>query len=122
MPSAHHVRIETTDGRLIAGRCRVARTPWARARGLLARGAAAREAGLLLRGCRSVHTVGMTAPIAVVFLDDGGRVLRVVDRLQPWRAASCRGAGQVLELAAGGTAPGALAQGDVLCMTPPSPR
>jgi uncharacterized membrane protein (UPF0127 family) len=43
----------------------------------------------------------MRFPIDVVFLDRELRVLKVVPDLQPWRAASGRGARAVLELAAG---------------------
>lgn len=47
----------------------------ARRRGL--RGRATASGALVLRRCRSVHTVGMRFPIDVVWLDRRGRVLRV---------------------------------------------
>jgi uncharacterized membrane protein (UPF0127 family) len=43
----------------------------------------------------------MRFPIDVVFLDAELRVLQVVHSVAPWRAAACRGAKVVLELAAG---------------------
>ncbi len=39
--------------------------------------------------------------IDAVFLDRSGRILRVVERIAPWRFAACPGARAVLELAAG---------------------
>jgi uncharacterized membrane protein (UPF0127 family) len=43
----------------------------------------------------------MRIAIACAFLDTHGRVLRVVDPLPTWRAASFRGAAVVLEARAG---------------------
>jgi uncharacterized membrane protein (UPF0127 family) len=56
---------------------------------------------LLIPRCRSVHTFGMRFAIDVVFLDAGGRVLRVVKRVPPCRIVSCRGARAVVEIPAG---------------------
>ena len=62
------------DGRRIA--LDVAETHAARRRGLLGR--ASLEGGaLLIRKCRSVHTIGMRFPIDVAHLDASMRVLRV---------------------------------------------
>jgi hypothetical protein len=55
-------------------------------------------AGLLLPGCRSVHTVGMRFEIDVVFLDDAGGVLRTEARVGPGRFLADRRARAVLEL------------------------
>ncbi|WP_343928249.1 DUF192 domain-containing protein [Pigmentiphaga daeguensis] len=57
--------------------------------------------GLWIVPCRAVHTVGMSWPIDVVFVDRRGRVLRIVSALRPGRAACCWRAWGVLELAAG---------------------
>lgn len=56
--------------------------------------------GLLIPGCRCVHTFGMRFPLCLVFLDADDRPLRVVERLGPRRIAACRGARAVLELPA----------------------
>ena len=68
--------------------------------------------GLLLLECGSVHTMGMSYPIDVAFLDGDGRVVRSFAGLGPWRIG-LGGAGAVhaLELPAGrlretGTVPG----------------
>jgi uncharacterized membrane protein (UPF0127 family) len=80
-------------------------TPLRRARGLLG---TTEAPPLLIAPARSVHTVGMRRPIDVVFLDGDLRVVKVVERLRPWRIAGARGAVAVLELPAGtaGVRPG----------------
>jgi len=63
----------------------VADSWWCRFRGLLARPELKPGQGLLILDCGSVHTVGMTYPIDVAFLDARGRVVRSIARLEPWR-------------------------------------
>src|ERR1700687_4882045 len=91
----------TTEGTVVCERCVIARSMFARMRGLLGRRSLAPEEGILLRPASSVHTWFMLFPIDVVFLDRDLSVLRVVPRLGPWRAVWRRGAAVVLELAAG---------------------
>jgi uncharacterized membrane protein (UPF0127 family) len=58
--------------------------------------------GVWLRPCNSVQTMGMRWPIDVIFLDVGGRVVRVVEHLDPghviWWVSGAR---STLELPAG---------------------
>ena len=91
----------STDGSVVCDRCREAKDPWSRMRGLLGRRHLDRGEGILLRPAGSVHTWFMLFPIDVLFLDRDLSVLRVVPGLRPWRAAGKRGAAAVLELAAG---------------------
>jgi Uncharacterized ACR, COG1430 len=56
---------------------------------------------LLIPRCRSVHTFGMRFRLDLVWLGRGGRVLRIDRDVPPWRVRSCRGAIEVLEVAAG---------------------
>jgi uncharacterized membrane protein (UPF0127 family) len=91
----------TADGTVVCPRCRIAKDPWTRMRGLLGRRQLDDGEGILLRPASSVHTWFMLFPIDVVFLDRELAVLRVVPRLGPWRAVWRRGAVSVLELAAG---------------------
>ncbi len=83
-----------------------------RLRGLMFARALAPERALLLTGCASVHTAFMRFAIDVLYLDDGGAIVKCVPDLQPWRASAGNigraGAGQrqrraihTLELAAG---------------------
>ena len=84
----------------------------ARSRGLLGRDGV--DGALLLRPCRSVHTVGMRFPIDVAFCDDELQVLRVVTmprhRLSRlvWRSRA------VIEAEAGAFARWGLRPGDKL--------
>lgn len=100
------------DGAVLCNRCRVAKDPWTRMRGLLGRRRLDDGEGILLRPASSVHTWFMLFPIDVVFLDRNLAVVRVVPRLRPWRAVWRRGAAAVLELAAGECAARGLTVGD----------
>lgn len=82
-------------------RIRVARRWHQRALGLLATPHLDFPVGLWIEPCNSVHMFGMRFAIDAVFLDAGGKVLRIVPQLRPWRMAGCRGARTVLELRAG---------------------
>ena len=52
---------------------------------------------LRLPRCSSIHTFGMRFAIDVVFLDRGGRVLRLERSVGARRVLRCRGAAEVLE-------------------------
>ena len=99
------------DGEVLAS-LEVAGSRRARSRGLLGRDGV--DGALLLRPCRSVHTVGMRFPIDVAFCDDELRVLRVVTmprhRLSRlvWRSRA------VIEAEAGAFARWGLRPGDQL--------
>jgi uncharacterized protein len=58
-------------------------------------------AGLLIPGCRSIHTFGMRFALDLVFLDEDGRAIAVRRAVPPRRIASDRRATAVLELPAG---------------------
>ena len=104
----------TADGRVVCPRCRIAKDPLARMRGLLGRRQLDDGEGILLRPASSVHTWFMLFPIDVVFLDCDLSVLRVVPRVRPWRAVWGRGAAAVLELAGGECAARGVGVGDRL--------
>jgi uncharacterized membrane protein (UPF0127 family) len=89
------------DGRIVCERCLVAKTPWARMRGLLGRSDLPRGEGILIRPAGSIHTFFMRFPIDAVFLDNDGKVVGIERELPPWRTARHRGTRAVLELAAG---------------------
>jgi uncharacterized membrane protein (UPF0127 family) len=100
------------DGATLVGRCYRAADRRSRLVGLLATNDLASDEGIWLEPCSSVHTFGMRIPIACVFIDADGHVLRVVRSLRPWRAASARGAAAVLEALPGTVA--TLRPGDTL--------
>jgi uncharacterized membrane protein (UPF0127 family) len=89
------------DGQILCDNCVLADTFWRRARGLLGRRSLTPGEGIVLRPEWSIHTFFMRFPIDVVFVDADQVVVKIVPRLRPWRTAVCRGAHEVVELAAG---------------------
>jgi uncharacterized protein len=55
-------------------------------------------AGLLIPGCRSVHTFGMRFPLDLIFLDRWGHVVELHRGVPSRRLFRCRKATAVLEL------------------------
>ncbi len=100
------------DGRVVCERCIVADRARHRMRGLLGRRRLQPGEGMVLRPAWNVHTAFMRFPIDVVFLDADQVVLRIEAELAPWRTVSCRGAREVVELAAGECARRGLEVGD----------
>jgi uncharacterized protein len=108
------------DGRVVCERCTVAHTMFARMRGLLGKRGLESGEGLLIRPAPSIHTFFMRFPIDVVFLSRQGEVLKVAERVPPWRARSCRHSHAVLELAAGEAGRRGIAVGDRLDTAEPA--
>jgi uncharacterized protein len=57
-------------------------------------------AGLLIPGCRSVHTLGMRFSLDLLFLDEAGRVVELHREVPPGRFIRCATAMAVLEVPA----------------------
>jgi len=89
---------------LAGRRVPVAATRRARLLGLALLDRDSAGAGLLIPGCRSVHTFGMRFALDLVFLDGAMVPVSVRRRVPPHRLALERRARSVLELPAGGTA------------------
>lgn len=83
-----------------------------RLRGLLFASPLSLNEALHIARCSDVHTIGMTYPIDVVFLDSANRVLRIVN-VKPNRWAWCRGAKAVIELTSRGASTHGFVVGDV---------
>jgi uncharacterized membrane protein (UPF0127 family) len=77
---------------------RVADRPSARLLGLAGLRAEQAGAGLLIPGCRSVHTLWMRFDLDIVFLDEGGALLTMLRGVGPRRIVFERRAAAVLEL------------------------
>jgi uncharacterized membrane protein (UPF0127 family) len=90
-----------TRGTVLCERTWDADQPLSRMRGLLGRRVLAPGEGVLSRPASSIHTAAMRRPIDVVFVDREFRVVKVVDRLPPWRVAGASQARSALEIAAG---------------------
>jgi len=89
------------DGRIVCERVVVADRAHRRMRGLLGRKYLRQGEGMVLRPGWSIHTALMRFPIDAVFLDADQIVIRIEHEVGPWRTVSCRGAREVVELAAG---------------------
>jgi len=59
------------------------------------------DEGLWIVPCAAVHTLGLTQPLDVVFLDVQDQPVRICAPLRPNRAAWCWRAHSVVELSAG---------------------
>jgi hypothetical protein len=102
---------------------RVARTLWARVRGLLGRRGLDAGEGLWIEPCSSIHMFFMRFPIDAVFTDRSGRVVRVVPHLKPWQLAlGGKGAHAVLELPESTVARSPTRPGDLLRISPAEDR
>jgi uncharacterized protein len=84
--------------------------------GLLARPALHANEALYLAPCASVHTLFMRYSIDVAFVDCQGRVLKLVHRLRPFRAAACWRAHGAVEFAAGAAARHGITEGSVIAV------
>ena len=89
------------DGRIVCERVVVADRPYRRMRGLLGRRYLRKGEGMVLRPGWSIHTAFMRFPIDAVFLDADQVVIKIEHEVGPWHTVSCRGAREVVELAAG---------------------
>jgi CheY-like chemotaxis protein len=69
---------------------------------------------MLLQPAPSIHTAFMRFPIDVVFMDGTLRVIKVIERLRPWRAVSAHRGLAVLELSVDEASRREIAVGDQL--------
>lgn len=101
-----------TRGTVLGSEVMLADGWWSRLRGYLGRAKPESGQGILLAPCKAIHTMGMSFPIDVLFLDRGGKVLASLRGVQPWRGARRVSAAKyVLEVPEGtieatGTEPG----------------
>ena len=96
------MRLDSMEEEQLPGGLRLAtaRSHWERGRGLMLLDELPPGRALRIPRCSSVHTFWMRFPIDLVWLDGGGRVLRVDSGLRR-RVAWCRGANEVVETRAG---------------------
>ncbi|MBI4492958.1 MAG: DUF192 domain-containing protein [Chloroflexi bacterium] len=92
-----------------------ARNLWTRTLGLMGRAGLPPGGGLVLDPGGSIHTCFMRFPLDVVFLDRRGKVLRVIERMPPWRVSPIVwGTRYVLELPPGTIAATGTVAGDTV--------
>jgi hypothetical protein len=106
----------------LADRGELARSFWARGRGLMGRSALPAGYALIIYPEWSIHTFFMRVPIDVLFVDGGDRVIGLRQALPPNRpfagVAPWRGR-YVIEMPAGVIGATGTAVGDQLALTPP---
>lgn len=89
-------------GRSIATSVLVADSFWLRLRGLLGRPPLRPYEGLWLIPCQQVHMFGMNYPLSVWFVNSTGRVIYIIDELEPGKMSPrIREAVSVIEFPAG---------------------
>ncbi|MGE0581792.1 MAG: DUF192 domain-containing protein [Steroidobacteraceae bacterium] len=107
------------NGRLLEPPVLMCETFIERARGLVLRRRQRAPTVVKIAPCAGVHTMGLSAPIDVVFTDRAGEVLRCVHGLRPWRIAVCSRALSAWEMPAGLCRQLAIRPGDRLDDQPP---
>jgi len=113
--------LNRTKGLVVAEELEVADSLWGRFRGLMGRKELAHGTAMLIRPSSSIHTFFMRFPIDAVFLDRADRVVRVAERVFPWRLAFGGRAHAVLELPVGAAAESGIEPGDMLSFTDEAP-
>jgi uncharacterized membrane protein (UPF0127 family) len=100
----------------VATAVEIAGTSETRRRGLLGRSGMDPAEALIIAPCSAIHMFFMKFAIDAVFVDRGGRVLKIAHDLRPWRIAASLRAHAVVEMTAGNARRGDLAIGDRLVL------
>lgn len=109
-PDAYTV-LNEVSGAVVASDVHLAGNSELRRKGLLRHSQMPPGFGLWIAPCEAVHTFFMRFPIDVIFLDKQQRVVKVVNRLKPWRISLALRAHSVLEIEAGSAARSAVLPG-----------
>ena len=114
-PSLRLLHVES--GQVLANRVERPRTFVGRGLGLMFRADLPPGCGIWISRCSGIHTFLMRFPIDAVFMDRSQRVVRVYERLRPWRLILLvPGAHSVVELPAGTVAALGLRRGEQLAI------
>jgi uncharacterized membrane protein (UPF0127 family) len=103
--------INLTRGTVLAERGAIARSFQDRLKGLLLTKELPWGQALVIRPCNSIHTIGMSYNIDVLFINSRNQVVKMAADVKPYRAIICWHSRYVIELPAGmlaatGTRPG----------------
>jgi uncharacterized membrane protein (UPF0127 family) len=119
MPRAYCVFNQTGESFLGMDIC-LADTPLARWRGLLGQFRLKSGGGLWVVPSHGLHTIGLLAPIDLIYLDAQNRVIHLVEHLSPFRIAPIRSkSSSVLELPPHTIYSSQTRAGDQLLICPP---
>lgn len=80
--------INKTRQTKLAENAAIAKTPFKRMVGLLSRNSLEQGEALLIKPCNSIHTFFMRFPIDVAFIDSGGRIIKAIHCMRPFRISS----------------------------------
>lgn len=115
MNNCEFLTVSLNGGPVIARKIRRASTLISRARGLLGVKYLDEDEGVLITPCSSIHTLGMSIPIDILFLDCHSRVRKITESVPAGRVLlGPRGTVNTLELAAGSARRCGLHEGDRL--------
>ncbi|HOJ79955.1 MAG TPA: DUF192 domain-containing protein [Clostridiales bacterium] len=104
---------------VLADKCEVASTFFARFRGLQFRKELPPGHGLLITPCNSIHMFFMRFPIDALFIDSENRIVHIYEGIKPWRVSGIiKNAHCVLELPSGTVYSTGTVTGDLLDMQP----
>jgi hypothetical protein len=117
------MRIENrTRTTVLGSRVTLAASWFSRLRGFLGRPEPLPGEGILLTPCNSIHTFGIQFDLDVLFLDEQGKVLKLIRGLRPWRfTRRVRQAEYVLEVPPGVIHQSGTHVGDLLTWWDPAP-
>jgi hypothetical protein len=87
---------------------------WERTRGLLGREALGVNQALWITPCNSVHSIGMSYALDLIYLNKQRQVVKLVKGLRPLRVSVALRAYSVIELRAGEVARLNISEGDTL--------
>lgn len=93
--------INVTRHTRLAAQGKMALTFWSRLKGLLFTDFFPAGEGILIKPCASIHTIGMSYAIDILFVDEADRVIKTVIGIKPYRFAYCRGSSYVIEVPTG---------------------
>ena len=104
-------------GRVVAHTIIPAFESASRRKGLLGHDSLADGAAMIIAPSNAIHTFGMRFPIDVVFVRRNGAIVKIRERVMPWRVSMAHLAYAVIELPAGSVARVQLKVGDVVGVT-----
>ncbi|MGO9903281.1 MAG: DUF192 domain-containing protein [Solirubrobacteraceae bacterium] len=116
MAAAIEQILSRTRGNVVCEHAEIADTPLLRLRGLLGRSSLPAGHGMLIEPAPSIHSAFMRFDFDAVFLDRDLEVIKLAQRIPPWRTRTARHARSVLELAAGEIERRGIQVGDVLAV------
>jgi hypothetical protein len=80
--------LNSTKNVVICENCGLADKIPTRIKGLLGRKGLKNDEGLVITGCRSIHSFFMRFPICAIFIDKKGKVVKILDNFKTNRLSS----------------------------------